>query len=249
MTTFITRTLPAALALLFLALPPVEGSSRLTESFTSPEGGVPAAWKAVDRGPASVVNIQHIPDIGATGLLIARAPNGVGSGALWYTGSDLGEQKGKIANLHATVTIRIDQPKKSTSSARGIVLRAKDTRYEKFQGYYIAFQSEGEKAGLGIYWNPTNHVENGEELAFSAFKKPLQNRTDYILQVSAKGEEIQASLWSVDTSGAKETSLAEVQITGANNTGAGYFGLRGSYGNSGPVNTWFRSLHLGSTEE
>jgi len=240
------RPFPALLALFLGVTLPLEASSRLSESFSTPADGLPANWKATARGPATAtrIAIEEVPNAATPGLLIERTRDGAGSGAVWYTGPELGSPDGKIRDFQASVIFRVEQPPKSNSSTRGMAFRANRLAYDKYQGYYVAVQAWGDKRGLGIYFNPQSHVNDGTELAFTPLRESLKTGEDYLLQVKVAGSEMEAALWKVTREGTKERLLAETKTTDNQNLEPGYFGLRGGYGNTGPIKTWFRSLHL-----
>lgn len=219
---------------------PVEAAGRLTESFVHPVGGVPQGWSVVKAGEGAIAEIRETP--GGTGLLIERPGKTAENAAVFMTAPEGELASAKIADLSATVLLQFRGIK--GSSSRGVVVRAQSDRYNRFGGYYIAVTGEGKDLGIGIYWNPTSHVENGQPLAFTPIQQKIQQNVDYRLQVSAEGSRIEAKLLTVDAKGGAGEVIASAAIDNAEHVKAGYFGLRGAYGNSGPIGTLFRSLHL-----
>lgn len=222
----------------------LHGSERLSESFTSPIGNVPPDWKMVAKGREVIAEIQEISDTNQTALLIQRPGKNPANALVYYEGP--GTQQ--FGNFTASVTFSYDQQPSATSSSRGILLRAQVPQYERAEGYYIAVEPYNMERALSIFWNPISHVENELTLATSPIQDPLNPHTKYILEVSAKGHVIEASLWSTTPAGAKDQELASVMTDEAVHAGSGYFGLRSAHGNSGPVSSWFHSLHLQENE-
>lgn len=233
-------------ALLLAPASALLAGERLTESFSNPQGGLPEGWKAAKVSQVSVAEIRSAPG-GGDALLIQRTPEGVGSASVFYTGGGAGAPEASIGDLNASVNIRMEQPAKSTSCSHGILLRASKMSYKGSEGFYVAIHPLGPETGLGIYWAPETHVLNGERLAFAPISNLAPN-TEYVLQVKAKGNTIEGQLWSVDSAGAKKDLLGEVRTDEATQATEGHFALRNGIGNSGPIGTWYKALHLSTGE-
>ena len=219
--------------------------TRFTESFDTPAGGVPTGWVAEmsnpPEGEAMIAEVSKAS--GLMALLIRRPGAPHGSAAVYYAGTPDGVSDGQLKNFSGSVLLRYQQHPKANSSTRGVVVRASALQYGKFDGYYIAIEPRGDEKGLRIYRNPKDHVDHGEQLAFDPLPSNMQMNVDYLLRFTVKDSVIEAVLSTVDDTGNPLKDVATVRIDSATPS-SGYFGLRGAYGNSGPVETWFRSLHL-----
>lgn len=153
-----------------------------------------------------------------------------------YAGSAEGVVDGKIADFEMTSTISmtfLSGPSGSTDSTIGFLVRATAASYNSSKGYYVAF-SPAEGGLLRLFDSPTSHSRgpadkpsgNGTELAAVALN--LSSNVNYLFKVSAIGSTISASVWSEDGS----TLLGELEYANAR-TGAGYFGIRSGFGNTG----------------
>jgi hypothetical protein len=220
--------------------------ARFSESFQSPAGALPKGWHQVNGPQASgEALIEEIPKADGQAGLVIRRPEGPlpGNSAVYYLDAIGGGGDGRLRDFSGSVLIRYSQVPKAASSTRGVVLRAQSPDYANFRGYYLAIEPRGDHKGLGIYYNPPRHTDSGEPLAFTPLPSDLKLERDYLLKFSAKGPSIEGSLWTVDEAGAPLKEVVSV-TTGEASEESGYFGFRGGYGNSGPVNTWYRSLNL-----
>ncbi len=225
-------------------------ASRMSETFSAPLHGLPEGWVAVKKGGEAIAAIHELTGTpGTNGLLLQRPGKDPASAALYLTGSQGDITEGKLGDFTVSVTIRFESSPKSTSGYYGIVGRAAKRSYDKNKGYFVAFQPVGKSRTLSIFRDPLSHVENGEELASVPLGEELKPGTDYILQAHFKGPVIEATLWSTDAAGAKHDNLASVSTDAADTSAAGYFALRGAFGNSGPQGAYFRSLHISTQGE
>ncbi len=236
-------------ALLAFPLLSAVAAERYTESFGAPEGGLPAGWAASTTGGEPIAEVRALDGARVSHALLIERPGPQATNATVYLTGEAGAPSGgKIADFSLSVTFRIAESKPGNSSSRGVFFRASALSYNKSKGYYVAVHRNGAQRGVVIYRNPKSHTQNGDEIATASFSKNLEADTDYILQVSAKGATVEASVYKTNASGAKGEELGTARTDDATDIKPGYIGLRGAYGNSGPVGTWFHSFHL-TTED
>lgn len=224
-------------------------AGRLSESFSVPEGGVPEHWEVKKTMANADAHIALSPEANDTALLIQRPGGASANAAVFYTGSEDGAPSGEFMDFTATVTIRLlGEKKQGTNGYYGIMARATVPAYKDNQGYFVAFQPVGATRELGIYYNPKTHIEHGETVVSTPLQEELLPGQAYILEVKFEGVRLEANLWSTNDAGGKADLLATVVEENAEHVIAGYFGLRGAYGNSGPQGAYFSALHLNILE-
>lgn len=250
-TNFLSRAALPLLAGVLIASPfHFSQASRMSETFSAPQDGVPEGWVVAKRGEEAIAGIHELPGTNGTmGLLLQRPAKNPASAAVYFTGSQGDIVEGRLGDFTVSVTIRFESHSKASSGYYGIIGRATNRNYDKNKGYFVAFQPVGKTPSLGIFHNPLSHVENQEELASVPLSQELKPGVDYILQAQFKGPVIEATLWSTDSAGAKQETLGSVSTDAAVQLEPGYFALRGAFGNSGPQGGYFRSLHISTQEQ
>jgi|GEM_PF-2586074 len=222
-----------------------EAATMITESFSAagensvtPDGWTPTSLTAVDI----VDGRQRIRRVG-TG-------DGTGPAAIYYTGSQGTVQNGMIQDFEAELTIQFNNTGTAAGSLRGVVFRAQTAELhapssETFWGYSVGLIISGNDAGFYLFENPTgtNFASQGTRLDFASFSTTVDNNTDYILQLSAIGSNLTASLLTHD----KQTLIASVSYDEAEQK-AGYFGLRAAYPNTS-IETFYSNLTLTAIPE
>lgn len=220
----------------------LSASTLIEESFstTAPGSNLPAGWvptnpEAVDHASLAGIPYQRIHRSGATG----------GSSAVYYNGTQGDIIDGYFQDFDASLVIRYGGSTAQNQSLRGIVFRTQSQNLsapgnEEFWGYSAGFIATGTGRGLYLYENPTGtgSGDHGTALASFAFDADLGLNIQYTLKISAIGNDVAVSLWTLDES----EEIGSLTYASAVTTG-GYFGLRAAHANSNAT-TSYRDLSI-----
>lgn len=180
-------------------------------------------------------NVTADVSVDSFGLRIFRpagsGTSNTGNAAVYYVGTQGSVIDGRLSQY----SVKLDTTFSGIGgdSTRGIMVGVETMAYNT-AGYYIAYRpisaaTETNKAGIGIWKNPTNHNTNQvDALAYVTFSKDLIAGQSYTLQVLVTNSLIQASLLETGSG----NNLGTVTLANPDLPELGYFGLRSGHANT-----------------
>jgi len=201
-------------------------------------------WLQANFGSPSV---QAVTVNGDQWLEIARTSANVGSGQIVYTG---GVASPAAVNQFADFTGSVFIRGTMSTDGGGVILRAQTTAFGAPSQYYLAVttNSGGSQLGsIGIYNGTSNFIYQETPLAIQSTS--IAANVSYKLAFSAVGSALDAFLYQYNAvSSLYDTQIAEIHVSDAAITGAGYVGLRGGrYGSN--AYTQFNDFELQAIPE
>lgn len=191
--------------------------------------------------PSNLDSVFRIATVNGTNYLnLQRLSGGSANAFVYWKGNSDFAPDGKVDDFELEIVLRLGAAGIGSSNTFGLAFRMDTTAYNNTTGYYLYINATGK---LILTQNPSNHTALGTVLQETSIPGFAIN-TDYTLKLRVEGSQIEANLWAPNGTEA----VASLLITNAQNTSAGYFGLRTGFGNPSP-SVFYRDLDITAIPE